>query len=168
MDLQQDVTRKTGKSAEKVLSYTTQALKMTEEVFKALLAKASKTDLKHLPKDKYSTTSVGEMTRNGNKVTVIGEAMLPDVAKRLYRYAGRKNIPFTMLADNSTTPPTYHLCIYKSQEGVFKNVLQNFLKEEAERKTKPSLLRRLRVKINKARKLKEDRQAEKGTPERSR
>jgi hypothetical protein len=167
MDLQQDVNNKVEQGVEKIVSFTLQAGKLTEEVFKELLAKGNKTNIKS-PKEKYSTTSIGEMTRDGKKITVIGESMLPDVAKRFYKYAGRKKIPFSMLADNSTAPPTYHLCIYKSHEGVFKNVVQNFLKEEADRKTKPSLRKRLQVKIREAKEMNANRQAERGNHERSR
>lgn len=150
MDLQQDATQKTEKSVKKLLSFTMQAAKLTEEVFKTMLSKAAKDREPHISKDKYSTTSVAAMAAKGGELTVINEGMLPDVAKRFYKYAGKKGIPFTMLQDKSTNPPTFHLCIYKGQEGVFRNLVKNFLKEEAQRKSKPSLRKKLHEKVKEA------------------
>lgn len=42
MDLQQDAVQKTNKGAQKLLSYTIQAAKLTEEIFKMMLGKAAK------------------------------------------------------------------------------------------------------------------------------
>lgn len=167
MDLQQDVEQKIERGVGKILSYTLQTSKLTEAAFKTLLNKA-KTGIarEDRGKDKYSTTTIGQMTKNGNQITVIDEGMLPDMAKRFYKYAGRQKIPFTMLTDNSKNPPMYHLCIYKSQEGVFKNIVKNFM--DSEKQMKPSLRKKLQVKNKEARDMNISRQAERGNHERSR
>lgn len=167
MDLQQDAAQKTEKSLKKLLSYTIQAARLTESAFKMMLGKAAM-GREDMGKDKYSTTSVAAMAAKGGELTIISEGMLPDVAKRFYKSAGKQGIPFTMLQDKSTNPPIIHLCIYKGQEKVFNTLVKNFLKEEAKRKLKQSLRQKLHVKVKEAKVKNNMKQAERGTRERSR
>ncbi len=164
MDLQDDVNKKVEAGIQKVISYVFQLAELTEETFKKKLAEASDS----FAKDKYSTSSVAEMTKSGRSIEVLDTGMLPDVAKRFYNAAKKDGLAFSMLKDSSTNPPTYSLCFYEKDRALIKKTVSNFLAKEAKQKEKPSVIRKLKVMIKKAKEMNNERKAERGQPERGR
>lgn len=166
MDLQDDVNKKVEAGIEKVISYAFQLAELTEEAFKKKLAEAPKLFIN--AKDKYSTSSVAEMTKSGRSIEVLDSGMLPNVAKRFYNTAKKDGLAFSMLKDSSTNPPTYSLCFYEKDRALIKKTVSNFLAKEAKQVKKQSVIRKLKVMGEKAKEINDERRAERGQPERSR
>ncbi len=164
MDLQDDVNKKAEAGIEKVIAYTMQLAELTEEMFKKSLAGASVS----FTRDRYSTSSVAEMTKSGRNIEVLDTGMLPNVAKRFYNAAKKDGLAFSMLKDSSSTPPTYSLCFYEKDRALIKKTVSNFLANEAKQIKKQSVIRKLKVMGEKAKELNDERKAERSQPERSR
>lgn len=166
MDLQDDVNKKVEAGIEKVISYAFQLAELTEETFKKKLAEAPNSFIN--AKDKYSTSTVAEMTKSGRSIEVLDSGMLPNVAKRFYNTAKKDGLAFSMLKDSSTNPPTYSLCFYEKDRALIKKTVSNFLAKEAKQVKKQSVIRKLKVMGEKAKEINDERRAERGQPERSR
>lgn len=166
MDLQNDVVKKTEVGIEKVIAYTKQLAELTEEIFKKTLADASVSFTRN--RDKYSTSSVAEMTSSGRKIEVLDTGMLPNVAKRFYNTAKKDGLAFSMLRDSSTDPPTYSMCFYEKDMALIKKTVSNFLAKEAKQIKKPSVVQKLKVMGEKAKEMNDERKAERSQPERDR
>ena len=166
MDLQDDVNKKVEAGIEKVIAYTMQLAELTEEMFKKSLADASVSFTRD--RDKYSTSSVAEMTKSGRNIEVLDTGMLPNVAKRFYNAAKKDGLAFSMLKDSSSTPPTYSLCFYEKDRALIKKTVSNFLAKEAKQMEKQSVIRKLKVMGEKAKEINDERKAERSQPERGR